>query len=445
MSVKIATKFKEWIYFHIAKEKTDFMSLNRLRLNLSVTSTLPSRESYVLQSRKGSKRIQQAMGDTSLSFDTMEVILNPYGQAPLTAVAIFHTAEPCCVSYTVAGHSARSEYRQEIKEAATSHFVPIWGLYPDEDNLITMTLVDSGSNVISSRTIHIKTKPLPIELEEDSKDSSYPIFRDNEGAIRYYLTVPVYRSELIGISGERYLLAEDGIATPTPSGPQPTRLHELNLLGCFYRTYYIATGIHNGMCEKEPGGNLLVSSNSLPSQTSDIILEIDRQTGAVVKRQKHLSSETVFPSPISFTDIPCISNIKCFMPETLDEISYSIVGWLNAPTLYQGASIETTDAVNLIQLRRKYNLHLVVSGDTLLIRIGDCQIQEILFAKIDRIYQMDMTPFLSTEENSVPERYTLAVPFTEMYSGTYRIVLRFADGGQEVLSDTVTLSRTRQS
>ena len=74
MSVKIATKFKEWIYFHIAKEKTDFMSLNRLRLNLSVTSTLPSRESYVLQSRKGSKRIQQAMGDTSLSFDTMEVI-----------------------------------------------------------------------------------------------------------------------------------------------------------------------------------------------------------------------------------------------------------------------------------------------------------------------------------------------------------------------------------
>lgn len=445
MSVKIATKFKEWIYFHIVKEKTDFMSLNRLRLNLSVTSTLPLKESYVLQSQKGNELIQQAMKDISLSFDTMKLIQNPYGQAPLTAVAIFHTTEPCCVSYTVAGHSAQSEYRQEIEEAATSHFVPIFGLYPDEDNLVTLTLTDSGSNIISSRTIHIKTKPLPKELSEHSENTSYPFSRDNEGAIRYYLTVPAHHAGLVSISDERCLLAEKGIAAPTLTGPQPTHLHELNPLGCFYRTYYIATGIHDGMCEKEPGGNLLVRSTSLYSEENDTILEIDRQTGAVVKRQKQISPETVISSPTPLSEIPAVSNINCFMPDSLNEIPYSIVGWLNAPTLYQGASIETADAVSLIQLRRKYNIHLALSGDTLLIGMGECPIQEILFAKIDRIYQMDMTPFLSTEEISASERYTLAVPFTEMYSGTYRIVLRFADGGQEVLSDTVTLSRTRQS
>lgn len=444
MSGKIATKFKEWVYFHISKEKTDFMSLNRLRLNLSATSTLPTTTPYVIQSRQGNEILQQAIEDTTLTFDTMKIIQNPYGQAPLTAVAVFHTSEPYCLSYTVAGHSSENEYRQEIKEAVTTHFVPIFGLYPGEDNLVTLTLTDAGMDIISSRTIHIKTEPLPKELAERREESFYPFFCDNEGIIRYYLTVPVNNTGLIELSDERYLLAEEGIATPTLAEPQSTHLHELNLLGCFYRTYYIATGIHGGMCEKEPGGNLLVLSNSVTSPMNDTVLEIDRQTGAVVKRQKQVPEEILLPSPAPVQNIPVMSTPKYLMPHLKNEIPYSIVGWLNAPSLYQGASIETTDAIRLSQLQRKYHLHISLSGDTVLIEMGECPIQEILFAKIDRIYQMDMTPFLPSDDNSAPVHYTLAVPFTEMYSGTYTIVLRFADGRQEVLSDTITLSRTRR-
>lgn len=444
MSGKITTKLKEWIYFYITKEKTDFMSLNRLRLNLSATSTLPCMTPYVVQSQQGNELLQQAMEDTAITFDTMKVVPNPYGQAPLTAVAVFHTAEPCFLSYTVAGHSSESEYRQETKEAATSHFIPILGLYPNEDNLVTLTLTDADSNVISSRTIHIQTEPLPKELAEQREKSPYPFACDGEGSIRYYLTIPVSHTGVIKLSGERYLLAEEGIATPTLTKPQPTHLHELNLLGCVYRTYYIATGIHGGICEKEPGGNLLVLSNSFLSSTDDIILEIDRQTGAVVKRQKQMPEHTAFPPSVSFQNIPDIPTPEYLLPHIKGEIPYSVVGWLNAPALYQGASIETTDAIPLSRLQEKYNLHVSLSGDTLLIEMGEYPIQEILLAKIDRIYQMDMTPFLSIDDD-VSARYTLAVPFTEMYSGTYTIVLRFADGGQEVLADTVTLSRTRQS
>ena len=82
-----------------------------------------------------------------------------------------------------------------------------------------------------------------------------------------------------------------------------------------------------------------------------------------------------------------------------------------------------------------------ICGDTLLIQTTGNDIQEVVFSKSDRIYQLDLTaPLLTSPET----RYRLAVPFTEMYSGTYSIVIRFRDGGQEVLADTITLSRTRK-
>lgn len=74
--------------------------------------------------------------------------------------------------------------------------------------------------------------------------------------------------------------------------------------------------------------------------------------------------------------------------------------------------------------------------------IGD-QIQEIVFSRPERIYQLDLTNPPAADGQYATYRYTLAVPLTEMYSGTYSIVIRFRDGGQEVLKDTLTLSRTR--
>lgn len=495
MPGKLTLKIKEWAHFHVAKETIDFMSLNRLRLNLSASSSIPCKMPYALLSREREETLQQALADTSLTFDRMKIILNPYGQAPLAAVSVFHTPAPCYVTYTVAGHSPRSEYRYTSREADTTHFVPVFGLYPDENNSVTFTLTDSGSTILSSRTIRIKTEPLPEELAAHPETSSYPFSCDSEGNIRYYLTVPADTAGLIAISNDRYLLAEKEIATPTFREPQSTHLHELNLLGRFYRTYYIASGIHDSFCEKEPGGNLLVLSNSLFSHMNDTVLEIDRQTGAVKKtwdfrrhfdisqrditdwihldaisylsdknsllvhsrrfqsafqfdyntgRRKQVMENAAFPHAISIRRLSGLPVPEKLLSDREEEIPFSIVGWLNAPKLYQGASIETTNAIDLNTIWEKYKLRFTLSGDTLLVEMGEHPIQEILFAKIDRIYQLDMTAFLSSDNPYSTTSYTLAVPFTEMYSGTYTVILRFADGGQEILSDTITLSRSRK-
>ena len=88
-------------------------------------------------------------------------------------------------------------------------------------------------------------------------------------------------------------------------------------------------------------------------------------------------------------------------------------------------------------------MRFFVSGDALYLTTRGGELLEILFTKYDRIYQLDLSGLPQEDDRYDNYAYTMAVPFTEMHSGTYSIILRFTDGGQEVLADTVTLSRTR--
>ena len=72
-------------------------------------------------------------------------------------------------------------------------------------------------------------------------------------------------------------------------------------------------------------------------------------------------------------------------------------------------------------------------------------IQEIVFSHPDRIYQLDLTNPPLDEALYEKYRYTLTVPLTEMYSGTYSLVIRFRNGKQEVLQDALSLSRRRNN
>lgn len=129
--------------------------------------------------------------------------------------------------------------------------------------------------------------------------------------------------------------------------------------------------------------------------------------------------------------------------EILDQIEFPIIGWLQPPVFYRAASVETASAVELSYMKETYGISFMILGDCLMIdTIGD-QIQEIVFSRAERLYQLDLTNPPAQNDQYEKYHYTFAVPFTEMYSGTYSIVIRFRDGGQEVLKDTVTLSRRR--
>ena len=96
-------------------------------------------------------------------------------------------------------------------------------------------------------------------------------------------------------------------------------------------------------------------------------------------------------------------------------------------------------------MKNTYGITFSINGDSLLVNTTGDLIQEIVFSHPDRIYQLDLTNPPLDESLCEKYRYTLTVPLTEMYSGTYSLVIRFRDGKQEVLQDALSLSRRRNN
>lgn len=446
----LSDRIKEWTQFHFSSFKIDFMSLNRLRLNLNINGGIPERTPYTELTREKEAELEALIQDKSLTFDTMKIVTNPYGLAPLTAMAVFHTDTPCCLSYTVKGASPDTDYRHSFCEPVTTHIAPIFGLYPDTDNILTLELT-AENTVIASRTIRIKTSPLPHPLTDSPDGSFYPFWRDCAGDIRYFLNVPSSDAGLTAISDDRFLMADARVRTRTGRFPLPTHLYEFDLLGRFYHTYYIGSGIDEIYGEREASGNFCIVTGSHPRENGKTMLELDRQTGAVTKASAPAPiSKNGAVQPRTAIERSHLEALSSENPEafyrtgrSLTETAYAMCGWLSAPVLYKGASIQTAAAVSQEYMAENYNMRFFVSGDALYLTTRGGELLEILFTKYDRIYQLDLSGLPQEDDRYDNYAYTMAVPFTEMHSGTYSIILRFTDGGQEVLADTVTLSRTR--
>lgn len=433
-------RITSWLKGYLTQNKIDFMSLNRLRQNQTVSSTIPVRISHTEKTRMAENLLWVRSHDTSMTFDTMELARNPYGITPLTALAIFHSEVPCRLSYTVENEDA-APWHFDSTSYETSHVMPIFGLCPDTDNKITLTLYREDGSMLAERTFLLHTDPLP-------EDTSCPVWRDENGTVRYCLAIPSCDANMIPLTDGHFLLIHDKLRTRTDSKPLPTHLHEIDLLGRCYRTCYVGDGILNTYGEvSETNHNFLVLSMD-PKKNEPILLELDRETGAIV----HVHSswdQTLFKLARKLEgndlDALAVDSLEQFVQagDALDKIEYATIGWLRPPIFYKAASVETSSAVDLDYMKETYGISFTILGDSLMVdTIGD-QIQEIIFSRAERLYQLDLTNPPARNNQYEKYRYTFAIPFTEMYSGTYSIVIRFRDGGQEVLKDTITLSRRR--
>ena len=70
---------------------------------------------------------------------------------------------------------------------------------------------------------------------------------------------------------------------PNTSMPNSPEFVEIDWLGRAYRLYSFPEGVHHEIKEKTPDGNLLIASSSNDGYEQNLIQEIDRETGAVVK------------------------------------------------------------------------------------------------------------------------------------------------------------------
>ena len=399
-------KITSWLKSHVTQYKIDFMSLNRLRLNQTVSGQIPVTISLTEKTRMAENLLWARSHDASTSFESMELLLNPYGITPLTALCMFHTDTRCRLSYTVVSDFC-VPWHYDSMTYTTNHVLPVFGLCENTDNIITLTLYDESNQPIKNREITLHTGIL-------SETNHYPCVQDKQGMYRYFLSLPAKDDNLIPLSDGHFLIVHPDYLVKTEQGLLPTHIYEVDLLGRCYRTYYVGDGIF------------------------DVYGEISAER-EVTSPATHLKQE-FFESVISDS----LEQFSHF-GECLEKIEFSVVGWLKAPVFYKAASVETSSATDLEFMKNTYGITFSINGDSLLVNTTGDLIQEIVFSHPDRIYQLDLTNPPLDESLYEKYRYTLTVPLTEMYSGTYSLVIRFRDGKQEVLQDALSLSRRRNN
>ena len=224
--------------------------------------------------------------------DNADVIVNPYEISPLTALIIFKTDEAVSPKVTIEGDDELSTYEYTFDEG-TEHYLPIYGLYPDRDN----TVVVEYGDVSKEFTITTEALPddfiLPTSVDANKDELSndlyfftpssdgYTCAYDVNGDVRWYLTInSIWEVNRLD-NGHLMLSTERLVNSPY----YMTGLYEMDMLGKIYKEYSLPGGYHHDYYEM-PNGNLLVASDDFTSgdgTVEDYIVELDRETGEVVK------------------------------------------------------------------------------------------------------------------------------------------------------------------
>ncbi|MGI6754964.1 MAG: aryl-sulfate sulfotransferase [Atopobiaceae bacterium] len=142
--------------------------------------------------------LRESYASDKRTIDDPKVFLNPYRRAPLTALVMFESDSESEVSVVIKGKTSDCDVSYTVTGASTHHEVPIYGLYPDTENSVEISCDGKTS------TIHIKTDPLPSEIETVTRESGsgqdqqagqlfiaqspHTIAFDNQGDIRWYIT-----------------------------------------------------------------------------------------------------------------------------------------------------------------------------------------------------------------------------------------------------------------
>ncbi len=235
--------------------------------------------------------LSETINTGSYTWEQPYVQLNPYGNAPLSALIAFTTENEVSVTITIPGKDEHTSFTHEF-DSTTLHLIPVYGLYADTLNPITLTLSDGRT-----QTIEIQTDPLPEDFTLPTSvyadkeklgnelyfvtpsSEGYTAAYDINGDVRWYLTSKnvwdVKRLE----NGNLLLSSDRTMAPPY----YMTGLMEMDLLGKVYVEYVLEAGYHHDTIEL-PNGNLLIAANNPDKMTvEDYVVELDRQTGQIVK------------------------------------------------------------------------------------------------------------------------------------------------------------------
>lgn len=234
------------------------------------------------------EKIKTDLEKNQYSLNDAKIYLNPYDASPLSALIVFKTTASTAGKVVVKG-----KHGDDITmnfEKGTYHYVPVYALYIDYQNEVTIEL-DTGE----SKTFTIKTNKLDevpkitknLSLEKDLGEELYFVSSpfdmtsyafDKYGEIRW-LTGELYYHNIEFMPNGHMLIGTEEIN----SAGLASKIIEIDFLGRIYEEYNVEEGYLNSFLLKEDG-NIIVASKKEGRETySDYIVEIDKNTGKIIK------------------------------------------------------------------------------------------------------------------------------------------------------------------
>jgi arylsulfate sulfotransferase len=239
--------------------------------------------------------LQEQIEENDFSMEDPLLVLDPYGISPLSVLLYFETQDMEQFDVVVKGKEKNGDIHF-ISDLDDSHLLPIYGLYPNYTNTISIYAYEDGVRGDLLQNYTVRTGELPdTVVVPDVVETTYeyfgndlmllvpamnslPIGVDYAGDIRFYMTINMSFAPTILDNGHLLMGTDRLIVDPY----YVTGLYEFDYMGKVYRDYKIPGGYHHDVFEMD-SGNLLVLSNDFDGTVEDVVVEIDRNTGEIVK------------------------------------------------------------------------------------------------------------------------------------------------------------------
>ncbi len=228
--------------------------------------------------------------DTAYTYQNPKIMVNPYGNSPLTALIIFETNDLTAPTITVVGKDEKTTFTNTFVPSK-KHILPVYGLYPDTENKVVLKVNNTITNLKIKTEALPKDLILPTSIKADKDELNQELYfvtpsskgyttgYDVNGDVRFYLT-DNYLWDIKRLQNGHLMLSSSRLINPPY---YTTGLVEIDLIGKIYYEYDLPGGYHHDVFEME-NGNLLVASDDFKSGTvEDYVVLMDRKNGKILK------------------------------------------------------------------------------------------------------------------------------------------------------------------
>ena len=218
------------------------------------------------------------------------IIINPYDNAPLTALMQFELDTEAEVRMIVKGRSDNADLIYDFP-SAKNHILPVIGLLSDVETEVLLIINGQtysyklmADTLADSIFFPEVTKAADFEMNNElyfttPSSVGHVSAYDINGDLRWVLASNNFWDVNILSDGKLCLSTDRIINSPYYA----TGLVIMDMLGHIETEYGIPGGYHHDVDEL-PNGNLLICSDDFTRDTvEDVIVEVDRQTGEIIK------------------------------------------------------------------------------------------------------------------------------------------------------------------